>query len=153
MSSQVPTLNHMAKNPDFMLASITSHFATQVNAFRNDPSYGEDERSLLETIGRRIIGELAYAGLVVAAAVEAVVRGILTLIIFPIAIPVLCLFPSKTATDIVIFSTALGAISSLETSLQSLSFLVENVYKDKIKLADFACLGIFLCCDCDETSD
>jgi hypothetical protein len=144
------TLNHMAKEPSFMLASITSHFATHVNAFRNDPQYDESERSLLETIARRVVGELAYAGLAVAALAEAVVRGILTVIIVPLAIPVLCVCPSKDAENIIISITVMGTLSSLETSLQSLSFLVKNVYEDRIKLADFACLGTLICCDCDE---
>jgi hypothetical protein len=99
--------------------SITSYLTAQVINFRNGNR--DEEMILAETIGRRVVGELCFAGLLVASIIESALRAIIS----AVALLICC----QELTGVIWVYGVLGAAWSIENSLNCLIALVKNVYE------------------------
>ena len=118
------------EDPSLMLFSITTFLALQVNAFRNGAK--DQDMGLIETMARRVVGELAYAAIAVAAAIETVFRLALAPLFFLPA----CLSSDKENQDFFGGLCVGSPLLTAETAFKSLSFLVQNIYQKNISYGE-----------------
>jgi hypothetical protein len=124
------------KGPFGGVVSASMFLYTQVEDLRNSPK----DAGIFEKMGRRIIGELAYAGVLVAAVVEVVFRAALALILIIPALPLLCLLAEGSlCTTLAAFSILIGwysgvsgTVVSAETGVLALASLVNNLYQEEM---------------------
>ena len=110
--------------------SISTHLIIKVIRFRN----GTPDIGFLEIFGRRIIGELCFAALSVAALIEAFIRGVLSIIPSIVkCIDADCIEECFSRRVHVFFENVrFGVFASAETALNSIVALIKNVYESKM---------------------
>ncbi len=126
---------------DFSCSKALSCFSvsltTQVTHFRNGPDPKEREMGCLEITGRRILGELCYAALLVVSLVEAVIRATFALLLTPLF---LCISSSEAEECKIMLTayTMVGALFALENSVNCTVALFQNIYSTAIRYDDLA---------------
>jgi hypothetical protein len=110
------------------MVSLSGCLTLIVTDFVNGPDASEREMSYIELIGRKIVGELCYAGIIVASLVETVARGLLALL----AIPLSCCVDQKTKEDFLYYTLA-GTVFCGENAVFALTALVQNLYQAKLE--------------------
>jgi hypothetical protein len=118
------------------LVSFTGYLTTEVLAFRNGQEvvakHNEQagspriDMSLIESIARKIVGELALAGIVLVGVVETVFRAAILLVVALVVLPISCCVAEKPATIPLKLATLLliGHVCSVAVTVGA---LFENV--------------------------
>jgi hypothetical protein len=116
--------------------SLTGYLTTEVVAFRNgqeveeDPDYQrgstQKDMTMVESIARKVVGELAFAGLVVVGVVELVFRAALALFVVLVVFPLsLCLAEEPAVVPLMMtVGPVIGHACSLAMTVAA---LFENV--------------------------
>jgi hypothetical protein len=123
------------------LSLTTGWLATEVIAFRNGQEVQDDpdnqvgstpkDMSMVESIARKVVGELALAGLVVAGVAELVFRAALALVMTFVVLPLSCLLMCYNEDQEPAVAFAFGSIFMLAshafTMAMTVGALFENV--------------------------
>jgi hypothetical protein len=114
---------------EFTLFSVSMYLYTKVENFRNKT----EEMGTFEMYARRVVGELAYAGIALTAVIETVFRGIIAIIVSPfLVIPEDQKNEKRGFFQNVVHYNIFGAIFSGEACALALVSLVDNLYQEKI---------------------
>ncbi len=124
------TVGQAFENRANSLYSLSTYLAVQLVHFRNGPNKSEREMTDVEAWGRKIVGELGFAALVVASVIETLVRIIL---ILPLTAIDLCCIPeeNKDAHWCLKKFTWSGAAISGENIFNCFTAAVENFRAEK----------------------
>jgi hypothetical protein len=124
---------------DFSCSKALSCFSvsltTQVTHFRNGPDPKEREMGCLEITGRRILGELCYAALLVVSLIEAVIRITFALLLTPLF---LCISSSEAeeCKGFLTTHTVISTLFALENSVNCTVALFQNIYSTAVRYDD-----------------
>jgi hypothetical protein len=127
---------YFIKNEIAPLVSTSTWLTMHLTAFRNQSSNCcglTQETCIVESLVRRVLGELGYAALLIASVVETVFRSFLSLLI----IPFLCLIPKDCQIrhffEVLSDWSHNGTIASFENILFTAAALVTNIFVNKLK--------------------
>jgi hypothetical protein len=122
------SISEFAASQENILVSATMYLLPHITEFRNGPQTMETA----EKIGRKIVGELAYGAILIAALIETLFRTVLGLILFTVS---LALSDESSYNESLRTYTSLtlgGALLSLESLLLSEALLIKNISKEII---------------------
>ncbi len=117
------SLDNLGRSEGALLFSASLNLMTRTIDLRN----GSSEMNVIESIGRKIVGELCFAAVVVASLVETVFRLVLAL---PGSL-ILCINPERLTNDhklVIVSATFIGAVISMVNIAVAVVALFRNIF-------------------------
>jgi hypothetical protein len=120
-------LKDFISKPESMLVSASLFAYSNIEDFRN----GSEGMSVIETIRRRVIGELGFGALFLVSIVEALFRTTIGLLVIPFACALPCFENFLTRVSLLCLG---GALFSLETAAFSAISLAYNIWAKELSV-------------------